>query len=102
MTQQIDADKDSILIAEENGRIVGTVSILQNQRFAWLIRFAVLGNRKDVTEALFQEASENLKQKGHTQVLVYAPTDDVGIIKRYEDLGFISGKPYTAFWKVLD
>lgn len=101
LRKRIEADPDAILVAEQAGKIVGTVSLIEDGRVAWLFRFAVLeGESQDaVAQALFAKAVEVLKRKGHHQVLVYTPVGNEKLNNRYEKLGFMKGNDYTAFWK---
>ena len=100
---QIASNSSSVLVAEEDGKILGSVSLFQDKRFAWLIRFAVIEEvEKEVSELLFKKASEILKKAGHTQVLVYGPSADEKFLERYKDLGFTSGESYIAHWRLLD
>ncbi len=74
-----------------------------DERFAWLIRFAVTTEaEKQVSELLFKKAAEVLKEAGHAQVLVYGPNSDGKFKERYKDLGFTLGESYTAHWILLD
>ena len=99
LDEQSAKDTQSILVAEEGGRIVGTVSILADKRFAWLMRFAVMDPR--AVDMLYDEACRILKERGHKQVLVYAPASDSSFEIRYKSLGFNKGGDYTCFWKEL-
>jgi predicted N-acetyltransferase YhbS len=100
LNKQSESDPESILVAEENGKVIGTVSILENMRFAWLMRFAV--KNELASKALFERSSEILKKRGHLQVLVYAPSNEKQFIDRYKNLNFkIGSKNYVAFWKSL-
>lgn len=100
LDEQSAKDAESILVAEENGKIVGTVSILADKRFAWLMRFAV--QQPEAITALCDKACAVLKARGHSQVLVYAPTDS-SFKLRYESLGFNGGQQsYDVFWRTLD
>ena len=101
--EQVASNPNSIIVAEEDGKIVGSVSIFHDKRFAWLMRFAVIDDmEKHVSELLFKKAAEILKEAGHAQVLVYGPSADGKFSKRYEELGFTSGEAYTAHWRFLD
>lgn len=90
---------DCILIAEIGNRVVGTVTLLEDGRTAWLFRFAVQKeNEEEISGELFSEAKKLLKEKGHTQVLVFAPNDG-SFDKRYKNIGFNKGNDYTAYWQ---
>jgi hypothetical protein len=93
-------DPNSILVAEDGSTILGTVSILADTRFAWLMRFAATDPR--AVEILCNRACEILKERGHSQILVYAPQDS-SFKLRYESLGFKEGQQsYGVFWKTLN
>ncbi len=92
---------DAILIAEDNGNIVGTVTLFEDGRLAWLFRFAAKENSINVMRELYLEAVKILKSKGHKQVLVYAPSGDSKFEKRYSELGFNSGDDYTCYYRDL-
>lgn len=91
---------DSVLVAEEDGKIVGTVTLFEDGRSVWLYRFATITNNEtEITRQLFDRAKEILKMRGHTQVLVYAPTEDNHFEHRYSSLGFNKGGDFTAYWQ---
>ena len=92
---------DCLLIAEVGNEIVGTVTILEDSRTAWLFRFAVRKeNEEEISKELFSEAKKILKERGHEQVLVFAPNDG-NFDTRYEKIGFTKGNDYTAYWQNL-
>jgi hypothetical protein len=91
----------SILVAEaENHQVVGTVTLFEDGRSAWLYRFAVQhDNESEIAQLLNGKALEIMKDRGHTQVLVYAPAQDQHFEDRYTSLGFNKGGDYTAYWQ---
>ncbi len=98
----IERTSDAILVAEKNGRIIGTVTIFEDGRSAWLYRFAVeKESEKETVDALWRKAKEVLKEMGHTQVLVYAPVGDKDFEERYTGIGFSKGNDFTAYWQNL-
>jgi hypothetical protein len=99
LDEQSAKDPKSILVAEEVGRIVGTVSTLADKRFAWLMRFAATDPR--AVDMLCDDACKILKERGHRQVLVYAPASDSSFEIRYKSLGFNKGDDYACFWKEI-
>lgn len=103
LANSIHADPQSILICEKEGSILGTVSLIEQGRVAWLFRFAVARTEleKDVAKALYSAACDILKARNHTQVLVYTPADDARLEKRYASLGMNKGGTYTCFWQEL-
>jgi len=101
LQKRIEADPDAILVAEQDDKIVGTVSLIEDGRVAWLFRFAVQQgeNEPTITQTLCDAAFSALKAKGHNQVLAYTPVGNNGLENRYETLGFNRGGDYTCYWK---
>lgn len=98
----ISRDPQAILIAEDDNSIVGTVSLIEDGRVAWLFRFAALKSEseKQVLTELQRYAFDILKSRGHNQVLVYSPAGNPNLDNRYEELlGFEKGSDFTAYWK---
>ena len=90
----------SILVAEDEEKIVGTVTLFEDGRSAWLYRFAVQSkNETEITKLLNERALETMRERGHTQVLVYAPQGDQHFEDRYTSLGFNKGNEFTAYWQ---
>ena len=101
LQKKIEADPGAIFVAEQDGKLVGSVSIIDDGRVAWLFRFAVLQDNPDVAKALCDKATTVLKERGHTEVLVYTPVGNQALYDRYEQLGFTKGGDYTCYWKGL-
>ena len=96
----VEQKPDAILVAEDNGEIVGAVTLFEDGRSAWLYRFAVQAeNEKEISKLLCKQALSILKQKGHSQVLVYAPAGNEHFENRYTTLGFNKGNDFTAYWQ---
>lgn len=99
----IAADPQSILMCEKAGEIIGTISLIDNGRIAWLFRFAVEkgDDEKQAAKALHAIACDILKLRGHAQVLVYTPAGNAHLNQRYFDLGMNKGGDYSCFWQGL-
>jgi predicted N-acetyltransferase YhbS len=97
----LEANKpNSVLVAEINNEIVGTVTLFEDVRSAWLYRFAVKKEYEEqATKSLWEKAQETMRLRGHTQILVYAPAGNSGFENRYNKLGFNTGGDYTAYWQ---
>ncbi len=80
---------------------MGTVSLIEDSRIAWLFRFAVVknNNEQQVINALISKAVEILRARGHKQVLVYTPVNNKDFEQRYLALGFKKGNDYTCYWR---
>lgn len=101
LQKKIEADPDAILIAEQDNKIVGTVSLIDDGRVAWLFRFAVQKDQTEALNALHDKAISILQSRGHSQVLIYTPVGNAELDNRYEELGFNKGDDYTCYWKNL-
>lgn len=99
LQKKIEADPDTILVAMRDDKIVGSVSLIDDGRVAWLFRFAVPQNNPEVVIALHDKAIAVLKAHGHDQVLVYTPAGNQDLDNRYVRLGFTKGNDYTCYWK---
>ena len=96
-------DPQSILVCEIDNKIVGTVSLIEDKRVAWLFRFAVQkgDNESRVVKTLYDRAIGIFKERGHKQVLVYSPVGNELLDNRYIELGFQKGDNYTCYWKEI-
>ncbi len=91
---------NSILVAVQNEHVVGTVTLFEDGRSAWLYRFAVKSeDEQKITKELSMKALEILKEMGHSQVLVYAPAHGKHFEERYLKIGFTKGNDFTAYWQ---
>lgn len=99
LRKRVEADPDAILIAEFDDKLVGTVSLIDDGRVAWLFRYAVQKDQFEALKALHDRAIDLLKSRGHSQVLVYTPVGNTELDNRYEHLGFTKGSDYTCYWK---
>ena len=98
---RIKTDPQSILVCEIGGKVVGTVSLIEDKRVAWLFRFAVQKGKDEAIKALHDKAIDILKERGHKQVLVYSPVGNESLDNRYLKLRFNKGSDYTCYWKEI-
>jgi hypothetical protein len=92
----------SVLVVEMDKEIIGTVTLFEDGRSAWLYRFAVKKEHEELaTKFLWEKAQETMKLRGHAQILVYAPAGNSDFEDRYNKLGFNTGGDYTAYWQDL-
>lgn len=94
-------DPEAILVYEEAGSILGTVSLIEDGRVAWLFRFCVRKTPQEnvVARSLYHEAVSILRARGHTQVLVYSDPNNESLNQRYQKLAMIEGSIYKCFWQ---
>ncbi|MCB9963990.1 MAG: GNAT family N-acetyltransferase [Rhodospirillales bacterium] len=94
-------DPESIIICtDQSDAVIGTVSLIEDGRVAWLFRFAVARTDREaeVSKLLYQKATDILKGRGHHQILVYTDSKDAHLKQRYKDLEMQEGGIYTCFW----
>lgn len=99
ITRKIHRDPESILVTEEKGKIIGSLSIIEDGRIAWLFR--LVGNNDEVVKTLISEAEEILRKRGYKNVHNFAPFNNQQALGERTKLGFIQGKNYIWFWKEL-
>jgi hypothetical protein len=103
LREKISDDPEAILVYDnEDGEMLGTISIIEDGRVAMLYRFAVLNHNAKVARELYAKACAILQSRGHQQVLVYSAANDPDLDKRYADLGMTKGNNYSCFWRDLE
>lgn len=101
LAEKIAADPEAILVFERGGELLGTISLIEDGRVAWLYRFVVKDMDLAITRQLYDKAINILKFRGHTQALVYSPVDDKALAGRYDALDMAKGGTYTCFWQEI-
>jgi hypothetical protein len=101
LIRKIKRDPESLLVVEENGKIVGSVSVIEDGRIALLFRLVALDNNQDTLQKLIIEAENILRKRGYEEVHNTAPLEDLSALMEREKLGFNKGKPYMWFWKKI-
>lgn len=103
---------DIVLVAEEEGQLVGTVRLVrQNKDTAWFTRFAVLPRRQGsgIGRQLLAAATRLLLQDGCRQLLLHTALSNQQLVDFYQARGFRlvhssneRGYPRGLFLKWLD
>ncbi len=101
LANSIADDPKSIAVYVKDGTVVGSISLVENKRVAWLYRFVVKDFESVITKELYSWAIAELKQRGHQQVLVYSDHNSQELSDRYKMLGFQQGTSYTCFWQLI-
>ena len=94
-------DPEAVWVMVKGKEIIGSISLIEDGRVAWLFRFVAKDNSTLVAQKLYDKAVEVFKKRGHTQVLVYCPIDDKELIARYECLGMTTGSKFLSFWSEI-
>lgn len=101
---KISRDPESVLLAKEDNKLIGSVSIIEDGRIALLFRLVVSPESHDqnsVLKLLVSKSEEILKEKGYKEVHNTSPSDNEDALSEREILGFKKGSEYTWFWKSL-
>lgn len=101
MARKSAMDPESIFVYEQDGQLIGTVSIIDDGRVGMLFRLVVKDNDPVITKELYSCATKILQSRGHQQVLVYTPVNDQTLHARYKQLGMQRGGDYTCYWVEL-
>ena len=101
LMHKITADPQAIIVDDENGVILGTISIIEDGRVAWFYRFVVKDNNPDVSKVLFNAAAGVLKSRGHPEVLIYSDPARTDLISRYQSLGMEKGGDYACYYAAI-
>lgn len=101
LSKKITQDPESILVYEEATKLLGTVSIVEDGRVAWLYRFVVQDLDRVISQKLYDAATAVLKARGHREVLVYSTAGDASLDEHYVGLDMHKGGKYTCFWRAL-
>ncbi|HVZ12261.1 MAG TPA: GNAT family N-acetyltransferase [Patescibacteria group bacterium] len=96
---QIEKNPNSILVAEEDGKIVGTVTLLFTGRLG--LFFRLISDSAEKNSELLKAGEKIFKDEGYNEVHILAPADDTNKQNEYENYGFNSGKNYKWFWKKI-
>lgn len=104
IARKIKKDPESLLIAEENGQIVGSVSLIEDGRIALLFRLIASPdspNKDNILKALVEKSESILKERGYLEMHNTAPTNDLNALMERKKLNFEEGNVYTWFTKKI-
>jgi hypothetical protein len=101
MAKKIASDSQAIIVEEENGEILGTISLIEDGRVAWFYRFVVKDNSLPIAQGLYGAAAGVLKSRGHPEVLIYSDPAREDLNTRYQQLGMQKGGDYECFYAAL-
>ncbi len=101
LLHKITADPQAIIVDDENGEILGSISIIEDGRVAWFYRFVVKDNNAEISQALYNAAAGVLKSRGHPEVLIYSDPSRGELSSRYTALGMQKGGDYECFYAAL-
>ena len=102
LERKIQKEPDSILVAVEDGRVVGTAFIISGF-IPFIFRLAVHPNYRNrgIGMKLMQFAEQVLKEKGHSHANILLAVNDEELQKLYERHGYEKGNTYVWMEKKL-
>ena len=101
LERKIQQRPDSILVAVEDGRVVGTQFIIEDF-LPLLFRLSVHPDYrgKAIGKTLMKRGEELLKQKGYNHVNILVASNDTELQNYYEKQGYEKGNSYV--WMVKE
>ena len=90
LARKAQAEQNLFLVAEVEGRIVGTVMGGYDGRMAWVARLAVAAShrRRGLATWLMRELEHRLEEKGVPQASLLVWHDNAAAISLYEKMGY--------------
>lgn len=101
ISKKIEKDPESVLLAYDEEKLVGSVSIIEDGRIALLFRLVTKMDSGDVAQKLISHAEEILSRRGYKEVHITGPSGNQVATALREGSGFKKGKRYDWFWKNL-
>lgn len=103
LRRKSEENPDSMLVATEDGRVVGTVFAVFDF-MPFLFRLAVHPDyrRRGVGTELMQRAEEAIQGKGYNRANILIAADDTELQEMYERMGYEKGHLYRWMVKEFD
>jgi len=103
LNEKIKRNPDSILVAEEDGKVVGNIFVVEDGWGSWIFRLAVNENRRKegVGTLLLQSAENLLKKRGIKEVALLIEKKKEHLKDFYGKRGYKSFGDYTLMWHEL-
>lgn len=100
---KVKRDPESLLVAIHDDEIVGTVSLVEDERFAFIFRLAVKSDqqRRGIGSTLIAEAEKRFKQKENTTVNILVNEKHLELQSYYERHHYHKGRIWRWMWKDL-
>ena len=103
LNEKIGRNPGSILVAEENGKVVGNILVIEEGWGAWLFRLAVNEShrKKGIGTMLLQSAEKLVKQRGIKEVALLVEAEKKQLKDFYRKRGYKEFGDYTVMWREL-
>ncbi|MBI3486156.1 hypothetical protein HY025_04425 [Candidatus Daviesbacteria bacterium] len=100
LANKIQRDPGSILVAVENKEIIGSVSIIEDGRIAFIFRLVAFPDKEYILVDLIKAAKKELSKRKFKEAHVFVLEEDLTRQKLYLGLGFKKGKVYQ--WMYIE
>lgn len=103
LATKINRDPDSILVAEVDGQVVGSVYIMADGWSAFIYRLVVgmSARQHGIGTRLMEAAEEQLRSKGVPEVALFVNADNTELQRWYEKRGYGGTHLFRCMWKAL-
>ena len=103
LERKIKRDPESILVAEDDGQVIGCVFIVEDGWNAFVWRLAVRRDqrRKGVGLSLMQKVEEIIKSRGIKEVSLFVDTKNEHLKAWYEKQDYETTSDYTFMYKKI-
>jgi ribosomal protein S18 acetylase RimI-like enzyme len=104
LKEKVKQNPGSILVAQIDNNVVGNVYIIDDAWFSGIFRLAVRKEHRggDVGRILMQKAEQYLKDKGHSEVMIFVNDKYDRLINWYKKQGYQhTDNKFKALWKKL-
>src|SRR4051812_9687735 len=90
LTEKIRRDPESILVVDKAGKVVGTISLIEDGRHAFIVRLAVLESEREkgIGSQLLREAENILIQRGLKKINILVSETESDLYDYYEKRGY--------------
>lgn len=98
---KIKRDPESLLVAVKNDQVVGSVSIIEDSRFAFVFRLVVRESERGrgIGTKLLAEAETILKKRGNKTVSILVDEQKAELQEYYKKRGYKKGRIWRWMWK---
>ena len=96
--KKMEHDTESVIVAEENGQIIGCVFIIYDPWSSFIYRLGIDPDyrRRGIGNVLMQEAERRLTKRGTNPITIFVHEDNIGALEFYRKRGWKPGQ------KVID
>jgi len=101
LDEKISRDPTSIIVAVDEERVVGTISLMEDGRMAFMFRLAVKSTHRErgIGMALLQAADEELQRRGGLEINILVDEQNQELKDYYTNRGYKEGHSYRWMYK---